>query len=254
MTPEEIIGTYQRQQRSRIRWFIIAAIIACVTAAVAKYALGSAYPWWRLAVLVWGLLYVPWFVAQAYRKDNISIRAAMNARRELTQIRATSENMMIVHLTERCRWQEIQDGGRLLPMSQQPGRMGRSRTGYEPNYLYAVRIAESPPREVWEQLRHACAGWRDPIAGTILAGVMNDNERPPGFHAVHAEDIVVLEIDDDAAVAWQVVDGEEELKGAGVDQEWIRKIKYVATDSSISTDHVSVLYPEVDSSTNVPRK
>ena len=83
VTSEEIIQTYRRQQRARIRWFVLAAVLGCVTAAVAKYALGSAYPWWRLAVLVWGLLYVPWFVAQAYRRDSISLREVLRARREL---------------------------------------------------------------------------------------------------------------------------------------------------------------------------
>jgi hypothetical protein len=36
-------------------------------------------------VLVWGLLYVPWFVTKAYRKDNISIVEVLISRRQLAE-------------------------------------------------------------------------------------------------------------------------------------------------------------------------
>jgi hypothetical protein len=38
-----------------------------------------------MAVLVWGLLYAPWFVAQAYRRDAVSMREVKRARRTLAE-------------------------------------------------------------------------------------------------------------------------------------------------------------------------
>ena len=81
--PEKIVAAYRRQALRRLAWFVLAVVLGCGTAAVAKYVLGSAYPWWWLAVLVSGLLYVPWFVAQAFRRDCVSLREVLRARKEL---------------------------------------------------------------------------------------------------------------------------------------------------------------------------
>ena len=60
-----------------IRWFVLAAVLGCLTAAVAKYALGSVYPWWRLAMLVDGLLYVP-----VVRRPSVPAGRRLHARSE----------------------------------------------------------------------------------------------------------------------------------------------------------------------------
>jgi len=82
-SPEDTIATYRRQSRRRLRWFVLAVLLGSAAAAVAKYGLGAQYPALRLAVLVAGLLYVPWFVSQVYRRDAVSLPEALRARREL---------------------------------------------------------------------------------------------------------------------------------------------------------------------------
>ena len=80
MAPEEIVTRYVVQRRRRLAWFAVSVSLACLTAAVAKFGLDSAYPWWRLAILVWGLLYIPFFISDAYRKDHVFFVDAHRAR------------------------------------------------------------------------------------------------------------------------------------------------------------------------------
>jgi len=80
MTPEEIVTRYVVQRRRRLAWFAVAVLLGVGVAAIAKFGLDSAYPAWRLAILVWGLLYIPWFISDAYRKDHVFFVDAHRAR------------------------------------------------------------------------------------------------------------------------------------------------------------------------------
>jgi hypothetical protein len=82
MNPGEIIKAFQRQHRRRLRWLATTVAIGLLVALTMRFA-GVGYPAWKAGLLAFGILFWPWFLAQAYSKGHVSVREALSARAEM---------------------------------------------------------------------------------------------------------------------------------------------------------------------------
>jgi hypothetical protein len=85
-TPEETIALYLKQRRFRLRLVGVALAVAIVAGAVWQ-VLGYALPSWKITLLAGGFVFFPVFFWQSSRKDYVSTRDALRARRELLEQR-----------------------------------------------------------------------------------------------------------------------------------------------------------------------
>lgn len=84
MTPEETIAEHQEQSRARLRWFVIACATGSVSALLFWLFTDTDYSPWNAWLLGWGFVFIPAFIKISSRKDLVSMREVMKAKRQLS--------------------------------------------------------------------------------------------------------------------------------------------------------------------------
>ncbi len=80
--PTPTILAYKQQLTRRLIWLLISITIG-TAAGVAVEIFGTDYPGWKVGVFVAGALFFPWFITQAFGKNVVSTREALNSARSV---------------------------------------------------------------------------------------------------------------------------------------------------------------------------
>ena len=83
MTPEETIQAHRAQAIRRVAWSAIATTIGVMAALVFKFGTDFTYPAWRIGLLAWGLVFLPWFFIKGSGKNSVSTRDSVKAYQEI---------------------------------------------------------------------------------------------------------------------------------------------------------------------------
>lgn len=83
MPPEETIAKHREQSRARLRWFVIACATGSISAFLFWLFTDTDYSPWNAWLVGWGFVFIPAIITISLRKDLVSTREAMKARREL---------------------------------------------------------------------------------------------------------------------------------------------------------------------------
>lgn len=87
MDPLTTLKAYRAQAVRRALWFLIAAAFGLVAALAFRYGTDFTYPAWRIGILAWGLVFLPWFFIKGSRKNSLSMKDAVKAYKEIKRQR-----------------------------------------------------------------------------------------------------------------------------------------------------------------------
>ena len=86
MTPEETIAVYRAQAVRRVAWSTIATTIGVMAALAFKFGTDFTYPAWRIGLLAWGFVFLPWFFVKGLGRNSLSMRDSVKAYQEIKRL------------------------------------------------------------------------------------------------------------------------------------------------------------------------
>ena len=87
MTPLETIAAHHAQAVRRVAWSAIATTIGVFAALAFKFGTDFVYPAWRVGLLAWALVFLPWFFIKGLGKNSPSTKDAVKAYQEIKRQR-----------------------------------------------------------------------------------------------------------------------------------------------------------------------
>ena len=83
MTPENTIQAYFTQAAHRVALSSIAITVGLMAALAFKFGTDFTYPAWRVGLVAWALVFLPWFFIKGVGRNSLSMKDTVKAFQEI---------------------------------------------------------------------------------------------------------------------------------------------------------------------------